>query len=82
MSVESTNRTLTGRLTWQPRIVLGHRKDGSPGVTVHVNYDAGYGCYNNPEILEKLIVELQDAVAHLRGEDWREEYQMMNPGAH
>jgi hypothetical protein len=67
MSIRETTRKMTGRLTQQPEIVLGTRATGGPGVTIHFNYDAGYGCYANPVILETLIEELQVAIEHLKG---------------
>lgn len=68
MSIRETTRKMTGRLTFEPEIVLGFRADGSRGVTVHFNYDAGYGCYADEEMIDQLISDLKVAKAHLRGE--------------
>lgn len=69
MSLRRAKNKLTGRPTHQPVITLGYRTDGTPGVTVHVNYEKGYGSYVNPDILVGLIADLEYAIDHLNGED-------------
>lgn len=69
MSLRKAKNKLVGRPTFQPQITLGYRTDGSPGVTVAVNYDKGYGCFVSPVALEQFIADLWVGVDHLKGED-------------
>lgn len=66
MSVRHTTRKLTGRARrYEPEIVLGYRADGSPGVTLSIDWET-YGCYNDPEHIERLIEDLKAALTHLK----------------
>lgn len=68
MSLRATERKLTGTPLWgEPEVVLGFRKDGTPGVTVHFKWDT-YGCFTDARHIEQLMVDLQIALEHLRGE--------------
>lgn len=66
MSVRHTTRKLTGRArTYEPEVILGYRAGGEPGVTVSIDWET-YGCYKDPEHIERLIEDLKAALAHLK----------------
>jgi hypothetical protein len=67
VSVRDTNRKLTGRVRREePEIILGYRINGTPGVTLSIDWET-YGCYNNPEHILQMIVDLSRAYEHLMG---------------
>lgn len=63
-------RILTGRPVEHTELVLGHRADGSPSVTLHTR---GFGKrdalhFIDPYLVRALINDLEDAIFHLGGE--------------
>lgn len=64
MSLQHTNRTMTGRIRGEPRVSLGKRRSGRAGVTIHLDYDS-YGCYDDAKVIEQLIADLEQARLHL-----------------
>lgn len=66
MSLRNAKNTMTGRPTRRVEVVVGHRPDGQPGVTLHPQ---GYGhvCIASPLVLAELIGDLKVALSHMEG---------------
>lgn len=65
MSVKETNRKQTGRVRpFGPDVILTHREDGTPGVTLRFDWEA-YFCYTDSQVIALMIDDLEQAYDHL-----------------